>query len=152
MKFLLMDINLIYFLLILFFIINLAFAYRMKNFSLSKRNINLFNLLFLFTTLSHYLVNTDYHGMRLEMILELQILSAFFSKIIYVFVIHPYLNALVIVLFILSIMLIINRLLNFGSNYFFDDWSKPIKISILISFSLYWIPYTLINLIKYGVR
>jgi hypothetical protein len=118
MKFLLMDINLIYFLLILFFIINLAFAYRMKNFSLSKRNINLFNLLFLFTTLSHYLVNTDYHGIRLEMILERQGLSAFLSKIIYVFVIHPYLNVLVIVLFILSIMLIINRLLNLGSNYF----------------------------------
>jgi uncharacterized membrane protein len=86
------------------------------------------------------------------MILERQGLSAFLSKIIYVFVIHPYLNVLVIVLFILLIMLIINRLLNLGSNYFFDDWSKPIKISILISFSLYWIPYTLINLIKYGVR
>jgi len=78
--------------------------------------------------LSHYLVNTDYHGIRLEMILERQGLSAFLSKIIYVFVIHPYLNVLVIVLFILSIMLIINRLLNLGNNYFFDDWSKPIKI------------------------
>jgi uncharacterized membrane protein len=62
------------------------------------------------------------------MFLERQGLSAFLSKIIYVFVIHPYLNVLVIVLFILSIMLIINRLLNLGNNYFFDDWSKPIKI------------------------
>lgn len=139
-------------LLIIFSTINFLYIRKSKKFTIDKKNLWLYNILFILTTSIHYLLNTKYYGKRLDFISKYEGSYEVFIQVIKAHVIHPYLNVLVIVLIILSIMLFLNRTLKLGSSNYFDNWKVPLRISILSAYFLFWIFYTLIDFFKYGIR
>lgn len=151
-----MTLTLYIFLLTVFLVINFIFIRKMKNFSIDRKNIKLFHILFFITILVRYLLNSGWYNIRFEMFSdEVARSGGTLGGVKYLIsdlIISSYLIVSGIILFISILLLTFNRSFEIGPKNFFNNWSKPLKINIILSFTLFWIFFIIIDLFKYGVR
>ena len=137
-------------LLIVFLVINFVFIRKMKNFSIDRKNIKLFHILFFTTILVRYLLNTSLYNGRFEIFSD-EVnrgggLLGGLQYLISALIISPYLFVSLIILSSSALLLTFNRAFKIGSKNFYSNWSKPLKINIIVSYILFWIFFIIIDL------
>ena len=143
-------------LLIVFLVINFVFIRKMKNFSIDRKNIKLFHILFFTTILVRYLLNTRLYNRRFEIFSD-EVnrgggLLGGLEYLISALIISPYLFVSLIILSSSALLLTFNRAFKIGPKNFYSNWSKPLKINIIASYILFWIYFIVIDLFEYGIR
>ena len=143
-------------LLIVFLVINFVFIRQMKNFSVDRKNIKLFHILFFTTILVRYLLNIRFYNRRFELFSD-EVnrgggLLGGLEYLISALIIHPYLFISLIILSSSALLLTFNRGFKIGHKNFYSNWSKPLKINIIVSYILFWIFFIIIDLFRYGIR
>lgn len=151
-----MTFTLYILLLIVFLVINFVFIRKMKNFSIDRKNIKLFHILFFTTILVRYLLNSRLYNRRFEIFSD-EVnrgggLLGGLEYLISALIISPYLFVSLIILSISALLLTFNRAFKIGPKNFYSNWSKPLKINIIASYILFWIFFIIIDLFKYGIR